>query len=129
MRWSAGVAALATLPAFAGCAPPEPDPIAGQWLVDFGTSKGVLGMKRGHVHAVCYPGSPSIGTYSLTGDELTLLIDFKGSGRAQDFSGRIVPETEQAHGPFRLHLGSAFDHRTLPFAPYSGECGEFAEAK
>ena len=108
---------------------PEQDALEGQWLVDFGTSKGVLAMKRGHVHAACYPGSPAIGTYSLIGDELTLLLDFTSSGRPQDFSGRIVPETDQPTGPFHLKLTADFEGESLPFAPYTGDCSEFAAAK
>ena len=116
------------LAALVGCGgSTEPDPLQGRWLVDFGPSKGVLGLEGDKVSAACYPGSPSIGTYSRQGEELTLLIDFTGSGRPQDFSGRIVAEGGRG-SPFRLTLTADFQGESLPFVPYAGDCSELQKA-
>jgi hypothetical protein len=119
--------------AFLACGPSaESDPLRGEWLVDFGTSKGVLGFKNNRVSAACYKGSPAVGTYTLDADVLTLLLDFNSSGQPRDFSGRLERASDPAASgrqPFRVAMIADFADSTLSFEPYEGDCSEFAAAR
>ena len=116
-RWTAMGLVVLSL-SFWGCGPGKTS-IDGIWNVDFGDfGKGALKLKNGAVYAFCY-GDGKIGTYSVKGDVVEMLVRFDPGADEVRLSGTIVNRDDTS---FVLQL--ARSGVRLPFESYTGDCGE-----